>query len=76
VGDRDDKGWIATYKPDMMLYITSGAKQGQNIETISKLSDFEYRWEMDSVDVQDQSRYMLKRLGTGRYAITPNNTEK
>jgi hypothetical protein len=59
----------------MKLYITSDAKQGQTIGTISK-SKMVHVWNMASVAVPDQSRGFLKMEDSGEYKIIENRMKK
>ncbi|KAF8717581.1 hypothetical protein AX14_012149 [Amanita brunnescens Koide BX004] len=61
--------WIATLKTAMNLYVTSDAKSGQTIDTISK-SSLIYTWDMANPGIPDQSRWLLEKLDSGAYQIT------
>jgi len=76
IGDLGYKSkWIATYKPEMKLYIASDATTGQTISTILK-TEVVFKWDMASVQVPDKSQWFLKREDSGEYTITPGTGGK
>jgi hypothetical protein len=60
----------------MKLYVTSDAKSGQTIDTISK-SSLIYTWELaNDLKVPNGSRWLLSKEDSGAYKIATNFARK
>jgi len=74
IGDLDNQStWIATYHPNMSLYVASDAKAGQVISTVEK-TDLIYTWDWASSGVQDQSQWLLSLDNKDTYVISGPTT--
>lgn len=62
--------WVATFTPDMNLYVVNNSKSGQVLSTIA-LSPIVHTWKWaDNHDTPNKSYWILGMESSGKYTIT------
>jgi len=78
IGDLENKmSWVATYTPNMSLYITSDmdAKSSDVLSTIAK-SPVVYTWNLASPAVEDESNWLLTLDDKDTYVINKDSVKR